>query len=69
MRTMVRALELRVDFWDTANVYGEGVSETLIGGFLAEDRAAGEDHPRDQVRHPAPRRRDVQVRQQPTAYK
>jgi aryl-alcohol dehydrogenase-like predicted oxidoreductase len=39
MRAMARALELGVDFWDTANVYGEGVSETLIGGFLAEDRA------------------------------
>ena len=38
MRAMARALELGVDFWDTANVYGEGVSETLIGGFLAEDR-------------------------------
>jgi aryl-alcohol dehydrogenase-like predicted oxidoreductase len=39
MRAMARAVELGVDFWDTANVYGEGVSETLIGGFLAEDRA------------------------------
>jgi aryl-alcohol dehydrogenase-like predicted oxidoreductase len=39
MRAMARALELGVDFWDTANVYGEGVSETLIGGFVAEDRA------------------------------
>jgi len=39
MRAMARALELGVDFWDTANVYGEGVSEIRIGGFLAEDRA------------------------------
>jgi diketogulonate reductase-like aldo/keto reductase len=31
------ALELGVDFWDTANVYGEGVSEALIGKFLKED--------------------------------
>ncbi len=37
MRALARALELGVDFWDTANVYGEGVSETMIGKFLAED--------------------------------
>ena len=37
MRALAAALELGVDFWDTANVYGEGVSETLIGKFLAED--------------------------------
>jgi aryl-alcohol dehydrogenase-like predicted oxidoreductase len=39
MRAMARALELGVDFWDTANAYGEGLCETLIGRFLAEDRA------------------------------
>jgi aryl-alcohol dehydrogenase-like predicted oxidoreductase len=39
MRALARALELGVDFWDTANVYGEGVSEKLIGKFLAEDRS------------------------------
>ena len=38
MRALARALELGVDFWDTANVYGDGSSETLIGRFLAEDR-------------------------------
>jgi len=38
MQAMARALELGVDFWDTANVYGEGLSETLIGKFLAQDR-------------------------------
>jgi aryl-alcohol dehydrogenase-like predicted oxidoreductase len=38
MRAMARALELGVDFWDTANVYGEGLCERLIGKFLAEDR-------------------------------
>jgi aryl-alcohol dehydrogenase-like predicted oxidoreductase len=42
MRAMARALELGVDFWDTANVYGEGLCETLIGKFLAEDRARRE---------------------------
>lgn len=39
MRALARAFELGVDFWDTANVYGEGVSETMIGKFLAEDRS------------------------------
>ncbi len=39
MRALARALELGVDFWDTANVYGEGVSETMIGRFLAEDKS------------------------------
>ncbi len=39
MRALARALELGVDFWDTANVYGEGVSETMICKFLAEDRS------------------------------
>lgn len=39
MRALSRALDLGVDFWDTANVYGDGVSEKLIGKFLAEDRS------------------------------
>jgi aryl-alcohol dehydrogenase-like predicted oxidoreductase len=37
MRALAGALDVGVDFWDTANVYGEGVSETMIGKFLAED--------------------------------
>jgi aryl-alcohol dehydrogenase-like predicted oxidoreductase len=37
MRALARALELGVDFWDTANVYCEGVSEAVIGQFLRED--------------------------------
>lgn len=39
MRTMARALELGVDFWDTANVYGDGLCERLIGRFLDEDKS------------------------------
>ena len=39
MRALARALELGVDFWDTADVYGEGVSETMIGKFLAGDKS------------------------------
>lgn len=39
LAALARALDLGVDFWDTANVYGEGLCETLIGKFLAEDRS------------------------------
>jgi aryl-alcohol dehydrogenase-like predicted oxidoreductase len=39
MRTLARALELGVDFWDTANVYGDGLCEHMIGKFLAEDKS------------------------------
>ena len=35
-RTLARALELGVDFLDTANVYGNGVSEEVIGAFIRE---------------------------------
>ena len=41
MRTLARALDLGVDFWDTANVYGDGLCEQVIGKFLAEDPGAG----------------------------
>ena len=39
---LARALELGVDFWDTANVYGDGLCEDVIGKFLAEDRTPRE---------------------------
>jgi aryl-alcohol dehydrogenase-like predicted oxidoreductase len=39
MRALARALELGVDFWDTANVYGDGLCEQVIGKFLAEDKS------------------------------
>jgi len=38
MRLLGAALDLGVDFLDTANVYGEGLSESRIGQFLAEER-------------------------------
>ena len=38
MRTLARALDLGVDLWDTANVYGEGLSETLLGRFFAQGK-------------------------------
>jgi len=36
--TLARALDLGVDFLDTANVYGNGISEKTIGSFI-------KDHP------------------------
>jgi aryl-alcohol dehydrogenase-like predicted oxidoreductase len=39
MRALARALDVGVDFWDTANVYGDGLCERVIGKFLAEDPA------------------------------
>ena len=39
MQALARALELGVDFWDTANVYGEGLCEQVIGRFLGEDKS------------------------------
>ncbi|MGI9509641.1 MAG: aldo/keto reductase [Geminicoccaceae bacterium] len=35
-RTLARALELGIDFLDTANVYGNGVSEEVIGAFIRD---------------------------------
>ena len=39
MRTLASALDLGVNFWDTANVYGDGLCEQIIGKFLAEDKS------------------------------
>jgi aryl-alcohol dehydrogenase-like predicted oxidoreductase len=39
MRALAGALEVGVDFWDTANVYGDGLCEQVIGKFLAEDKS------------------------------
>lgn len=38
--TLARALELGVDFLDTADVYGHGVSEEVIGSFLKQNPSA-----------------------------
>src|SRR5688572_23876313 len=38
IRTIHRALELGVTFFDTANVYGQGDNERLVGRGLAERR-------------------------------
>ena len=42
MRVLAAALDLGVDFWDTANVYGDGLSETRIGKFFAEAKGRRE---------------------------
>lgn len=38
--TLARALDLGVTFWDTADIYGDGVSETRIGAFFAANPGA-----------------------------
>src|SRR4051812_1329557 len=35
MATLQRALDLGITFWDTADAYGNGANEELIGSFLA----------------------------------
>lgn len=35
--TLARALDLGVDHLDTANVYGDGVSEEIVGAFVKEN--------------------------------
>ena len=39
LATLARAVDLGVDHFDTADVYGEGLSETLIGAFLRQTGA------------------------------
>jgi len=39
MATLYRALELGINFWDTADVYGNGTNEELISRVLVENRA------------------------------
>lgn len=36
-KTLKKALDLGIDFLDTANVYGAGVSEVVIGSFIKEN--------------------------------
>lgn len=38
VKTLHRALELGVNFWDTADVYGNGANERLLSKVLAEKR-------------------------------
>jgi aryl-alcohol dehydrogenase-like predicted oxidoreductase len=40
-RTLRRALDLGVTFFDTADVYGIGENEKLVGAFVREARASG----------------------------
>lgn len=36
--TLNRALELGINFWDTADIYGNGANEELISGVLKDNR-------------------------------
>ena len=38
MKTLERAFELGVNFYDTANLYGRGHNETLVGQFIKNKR-------------------------------
>ena len=39
LRTLAHALELGVNFWDTADTYGHGHNEALLGRFLQDNPA------------------------------
>lgn len=39
LRVLARAVELGIDFFDTADTYGSHHNETLIGGFLARNKS------------------------------
>ncbi len=41
---MSQALEAGVNFFDTANIYNEGLTETIVGNWLAQDKSR-----RDQI--------------------
>lgn len=38
LATLERALELGINFWDTADIYGNGTNETLISDILIKNR-------------------------------
>jgi aryl-alcohol dehydrogenase-like predicted oxidoreductase len=38
LATLQRALDLGINFWDTADVYGDGANETLVSRVLVENR-------------------------------
>jgi aryl-alcohol dehydrogenase-like predicted oxidoreductase len=42
LATLGAALDHGVDFWDTADVYGMGLSETIIGTFFAQNPGSRE---------------------------
>ena len=42
LKVLAKAVQLGCTFWDTAQVYGQGHNETLIGRFLSENPGARE---------------------------
>ncbi len=44
LSVMSRALQAGINFFDTANIYNEGLTETIVGNWLTEDKSR-----RDQI--------------------
>lgn len=59
--TLHRALDLGINFFDTADMYGPFTNEQLVGRALKGRRAQGGDC--HQVRHRAQRRREIAAHQ------
>lgn len=59
LRTIARATELGVNWFDTAATYGEGRSEECLGRALAELNLAGKVHIATKVRLPPDRLHDI----------
>ena len=63
IKTLHRALELGINFWDTADVYGNGANERLLAGLATGENSSvqgwrGEEHPccrKTRKPHPDPR--------------
>lgn len=58
MTCMEAAVAANIDFWDTANVYGMGRSETVVGKFLATSGANVTLATKASIVHGPPRRFD-----------
>ena len=54
LETLRAAVDAGVNFFDTADVYGLGRSETLVGRFLKQSRASGSSSPRSSAASPSP---------------
>ncbi len=64
LNALAKALDYGVDFWDTADVYGMGLSETYIGKFFkAEPGRARKGDAGDQILDPPHARRNARARQ------
>jgi aryl-alcohol dehydrogenase-like predicted oxidoreductase len=57
-RCLAAALDLGITFWDTANVYGPGLSEQVIGNFLRRHPAPVHIATKASIRRDGPKRVD-----------